>query len=367
MSKMARLGLFIVGSLALLFGGIFIIGNQQQLFTHSYRLRTQFSGVAGLLAGAEVRLGGVRKGTVDEILLPTQPKGQVTVTMSLDRSTASLVKKDSVAAIETEGVLGNKYLAISFGSPEAEGVKDWDTIAGAPMLDVDAMLKKTGEIMETTNHAMKNIDKLASEAGTLAARINRGDGTIGALVNDRSVYNQLNATMTSLAGTAEEARDTMTQAKVGVTAFQENMQALKGNFLLRGFYKDRGYQDSADLTKWETPNLPDGVPAKAFTFLVQDLFDKPESPKLKGKKQLNEVGTYLEQNPFGSAVIQAFSGAKGDQDENLVHTQAQAMQVRAYLAARFELDDGKLKTMGMGKAEAEPGKDGRIVISVYKL
>ena len=67
----------------------------------------------------------------------------------------------------------------------------------------------------------------------------------------------------------------------------------------------------------------------------------------------------------GAAAIQVFAGRKGDHDENLILTQAQAMVVRAYLAERFELDDAKVKTMGMGKTEAEPAQDSRIVISVY--
>ena len=131
MTKMARLGLFLFASLAILFAGVFLIGNQRRLFSHSYRLRAQFHGVSGLLTGAEVRIGGVRKGTVDEIRLPSRPSEQVLVTMSLDRSTANLVKTDSLAAIETEGLLGNKYLAVSFGSPEAAPVKDWDLIASS--------------------------------------------------------------------------------------------------------------------------------------------------------------------------------------------------------------------------------------------
>lgn len=343
MSKMARLGLFLLVSLSLLILGVFIIGDQQRLFTHSYRLRAQFPGVSGLLTGAEVRVGGVRKGTVDEIRLPTTPGEQVRVTISLDRSTMGLVKDDSLAAIETEGLLGNKYLAVSFGSPGAGPVKDGDLIASAPLLDVTDLFKKTQAIMETTHHAIKNLDVVSGELVTFTGRINHGDGTVGALAKNRSLYNQLTA---------------------GATAFQENMQALKGNILFRGYFKDRGYQDSADLTRWQIAKLPTAAPQKTFTFATRDLFAKSDA-KLTNRKPLDEVGAYLEGTPFGLVVIQAYAGAKGDTDANLILTEAQAMVLRSEIAERFELDDTKLKTMGMGEAQAETGKASWITIAVY--
>ena len=351
MSKMARLGLFLFASSAILFLAIFLIGSQRRLFTRSYRLQARFPSVSGLLTGAEVRVGGVRKGTVDTILLPSQPTGQVLVTMSLDRSTSGLVKADSRAAIETEGLLGSKYLAVSFGSPGAAPVKDWDLIASVPPLDVDGLLKKSQEIMEATHSAMKNLDTLSGDMATLTARINRGQGTVGALLNDRTLYDQIG--------------DTVAHARVGVIDFQENMQALKTNILFRGYFKDRGYQDSADLTRWAIASMPESAPARTFNLAAKDLFEA-DGTRLRGKQRLNPVGADLEQHPFALVVIQAFSGPKGNQDENLMLTQAQAMVVRAYLVERFELDDTKLKTKGMGEAPAQPGQEGRIVISVYE-
>jgi len=349
MTRMARLGLFLFASLTLLFAGIFIIGSHQRLFTRSYRLRALFPNVAGLMPGAEVRLGGVRKGTVDEIRLPVRPTDQVLVTLSLDRATASLVKADSVAAIETEGLLGSKYLAVSFGSAGAAEVRDLDLIPSVAPPDLSAIVKKSQEIMDSTHSAMKNLDQVSAQVATLTGKLNRGEGTLGALLNDRALYARLN--------------DAAGSAKAGAAAFQEDMQALKSNILFRGYFKDRGYQDAADLTRWEVP-MPAGAPARSFTVAVRDLFDPAASARLKHPRRLDEAGAALEQAPFGLAVIQAFSGVKGSQEENLALTRAQAMVVRGYLAERFELDDARLKTKGMGEA-AGPGQEARIVISVY--
>jgi phospholipid/cholesterol/gamma-HCH transport system substrate-binding protein len=366
MKKMALLGLFIFSALLILFAGVFVIGSQQRLFTRSFYLRAEFATVSGLLRGAEVRIGGVRKGTVDEIRLPSRPGGKVLVVMSLDSSTRNLVKQDSIAAIETEGLLGNKFMAISFGSPEAAGVKDWDTVASAAPLDVADLFKKTSDIMDTTQSTMKHLETTSEHIAAITARVDRGEGSVGAMLKDRALYDRLAAATTDIAATSGEARKTVAQARVGVTAFTENMQALKQSFLFRGFFKDRGYLDATELTRWELETVPAALPVKTFQLAAGDLFEKPDAVKLRDKKRLNEVGAYLEQNPFRLVLVQAFTGLAGGHDENLVLTQAQAMVVRNYLADKFEFDDSKLKTKGMGEVEAAAsGQTHWIEISVY--
>src|SRR5580692_8039765 len=128
MSRAARLGAFIIATLVVLAAGVFLIGSKQYLFSPTYRLKAQFATVVGLDAGAEVRVAGVHIGTVREIDLPSKPTDKVTVLMDLQQSTHGIVKQDSVASIETEGLLGNEYVAITFGSVAALNVKDDDTI-----------------------------------------------------------------------------------------------------------------------------------------------------------------------------------------------------------------------------------------------
>jgi outer membrane protein OmpA-like peptidoglycan-associated protein len=105
---------------------------------------------------------------------------------------------------------------------------------------------------------------------------------------------------------------------------------------------------------------------KTFVYAAEELFEEPETAKLKHKKRLHEVGAYLETNPFGVVVVQAFSSQAGASAENLVLTQAQAMVVRHVLADTFEVDDTKLKTKGMGEVDSTPpGRTRWIEISVY--
>src|SRR5580693_5083004 len=102
MSRVARLGAFIVLTLAILVAGVFIIGGKQYLFSSTYQLKAQFDNVAGLDAGGDVRVGGVHVGTVHDILLPHQPGDKVTSLMDLGQSTHQIIKQESIATIETE-------------------------------------------------------------------------------------------------------------------------------------------------------------------------------------------------------------------------------------------------------------------------
>ena len=142
MSRAARLGAFIVATLAILVAGIFIIGGKQYLFSSTYQLKAQFDNVEGLDAGGDVRVGGVHSGTVRSIVLPHKPGEKVTVIMDLGKSTHEIIKQDSVATIETEGLLGNQYLAISFGSGGSADVRDGDTIASQPPLEMSDLLQR---------------------------------------------------------------------------------------------------------------------------------------------------------------------------------------------------------------------------------
>ena len=140
----------------------------------------------------------------------------------------------------------------------------------------------------------------------------------------------------------------------------------KGNFLTRGFFKDRGYRDSSELTKHEIRRLPEKPHSQSFVYDAKKIFDKPDTAKLKNGKILNAAGAFLELNPFGIAVVVASTGRKGDSDENLVLSQARAMVVRDYLTENFRFDDTQIKTMGLGEG-SDPGASNRVQILVYPV
>jgi phospholipid/cholesterol/gamma-HCH transport system substrate-binding protein len=353
MSRVARLGVFIVVTLAVLAAGVFIVGSKEYLFRSTYQLKAQFDNVAGLADGADVQVGGVHSGTVHSIVLPNKPGEKVTVIMDLDKSTHEIIKQDSVASIETEGLLGNQYMAISFGSAGQAEVKNGDTIQSTPPLLMGEMLKKANGILDSSQQAVLNTTEATAHLNSITGKVDSGQGTVGALVNDKQLYSNL--------------AQTMVQAQAGVTDFQENMEALKHNFLLKGYFNKRGYEDSGDLMANKISTMPQGAPLKTFTYDAKQLFGARDSAKLKDEKTLNAGGEYLAQNQFGYAVVVVSAGSEGDTKKDLLLTEARAMVVREYLVNNFGFDDSQLKTLGVGK-QVGSGKDadwGSIQILIY--
>jgi phospholipid/cholesterol/gamma-HCH transport system substrate-binding protein len=337
-------------TLALLAAGVFVIGSKEYLFRSTYQVKAQFDNVAGLAEGADVQVGGVHSGTVRSIELPHQPGQQVTVVMDLNRSTHEIIKRDSVASIETEGVLGNQFIAISFGTAGQPDVKDGEIIKSAPPLVLSDLFKKTSGILDGSQKAIDNATLATAHLNSVSAKIDSGQGTVGALVNDKELYSNLQQTTTTL-------ETTMQQAQTGVTDFQENMEALKHNFLLSGYFKKRGYVDSGDLAANRIGGLPQGTPLKVFDYTAKDLFDDRDSAKMKSQKSLKAGGNFLAENPFGVAVIVVSTGINGDAPKELVLSEARAMVIREYLVENFGFDDSQLKTLGLGKqggAAADP-------------
>jgi phospholipid/cholesterol/gamma-HCH transport system substrate-binding protein len=343
MSRAFRLGIFVAATLLVFGAGIFWIGNSRFLFRSTWRLNADFPNVAGLINGAEVRVAGIHQGTVRRIELPSSPTGKVHVEMDLDGAARKVVKKDSMASVNSEGLVGDRYVEISFGSDRAPAVENGGTIQAQPPLQISDLMRKANGILDSTQGAMLAIDQTSKELSAISAKINRGQGTVGALINDREMYQN-----------AAKAASTL----------QEDTEALKHNFLLRGFFKNRGYEDSADLGKHEVSELPRKPPAKEFSWEANKLFDKPDTAKLKKTKALDDAGKYLESTKFGLAVVEASTDPKGDSDKARKLTEARAMVVRDHLVQNFRVDGTRLKTFGLGKPR-DPSQSGRVAVLIY--
>jgi phospholipid/cholesterol/gamma-HCH transport system substrate-binding protein len=191
MSRVARLGAFILITLAILAAGVFIIGSKEYLFRSTYQLKAQFDNVAGLAEGADVQVGGVHSGTVTAIELPHRPGEKITVIMYLDKSTHEIIKRDSVASIETAGILGNQYVAISFGSAGQAEVSNGEIIPSEPPLQMSDLFKKTSGILDSSQQAINNTTLATAHLNAVSAKIDSGQGTVGALVNSTATWNRL--------------------------------------------------------------------------------------------------------------------------------------------------------------------------------
>jgi phospholipid/cholesterol/gamma-HCH transport system substrate-binding protein len=343
MSQTLRVGIFVVATL-LIFGlGIFLIGRRDFRFSSTYRLNTEFVSVAGLDEGATVRVGGMHQGTVRRIVLPPKPDQKIRVEMDLNEPTRNVIKKDSLAAIRTEGLVGDQYVEISFGSPTAPRVQNGDTVGSEPPLEISEMMKKTNAILDGGKDAVQNVDQAAGNLQAISAKVNQGQGTAGALINDRAVYEHINKATRNL---------------------QDDTEALKHNFFLRGFFKKRGYEDATELKQYSISEVPTGNPSKGFDYPASKLFENPDGAKLKNSKILDEAGRFLESSNHGLVVIGAFADLKGDSDKQRELTETRAAVVREYLVQHFKLDDTQIRTIGFGKSQ-DSKEGGEVKLFVY--
>src|SRR6267154_184558 len=101
-------------------------------------------------------------------------------------------------------------------------------IGSKPPLDISDLFDKANHILDTSQVALTNIQGASQNVNTITAKINGGEGTVGKLVNDKTLYQQ---------------------ASAGLTSLHDDADALKHNFLLRGFFKERGYSDPEEIKK----------------------------------------------------------------------------------------------------------------------
>jgi outer membrane protein OmpA-like peptidoglycan-associated protein len=231
---------------------------------------------------------------------------------------------------------------VAFGTDSSPETHDGDTITSQPPRDLSDVVDKANVVLDSATSTMSNIQ-------SISAKIDQGKGTMGALINDRRMF--------------DDARTATKQAAVGAAAFTDDMDALKHNFFLRGFFKKRGYENSTELTAHEIPKLPTELPVKKFSFDGEFLFEHTDTAKLKNQSKLKEAGAFLEGNKADLVVIADSTGHAGDSSQNLVLSRARAMVVRDYIAKTFHVDDTHIKTKGLG--EATKGETGKLEIIVY--
>ncbi len=170
-----KVGLFSVLVLALLAASILIIGAKQGLFVRHDRFQAEFSDVRGLVAGAPVWLNGVVVGSVEEVRLPADPSEQkITVVFSVQSRLARRIREDSHVRIGTLGLLGDRYLEISSGSPDVARLKPGSAVPTTESRDVAEVLAKSGDVMT-------NVLAISGSLRRILERVERGEGVLGEL------------------------------------------------------------------------------------------------------------------------------------------------------------------------------------------
>jgi phospholipid/cholesterol/gamma-HCH transport system substrate-binding protein len=298
-----RIGLFVILGFVVLFVFVFAIGSQDKMFNRKTEIFAKFKTVSGLKSGAQVQYSGIPIGSVTDIALPEKPTDSVRVTMKIINKALHLIRANSLATISTEGIIGDKIILIEDGLGPAAAVGEGALVQGKSPKDYT-------QAIDTLEEAVKNVNRIASEASLIlqglrngegsvgklltddalyrdlhklslesqatiiAARgqvervgaqvervglrvenlstevegivggIQRGEGSVGKLIKDEQLYNDLRATSDNIRISTYDMRDALAKVSLGAGRFAEATEALKHNFLLKSYFEERGYWDA---------------------------------------------------------------------------------------------------------------------------
>lgn len=214
---------------------LFNISGGTGIFSRNYSLFAKFTHVKGLNFGSEVSLVGLRVGTVKRILVPTRHSLDLEIELSITKEYQDRIREDSIATIKTSGILGDKYVELTIGSPDKPMLKDGDAIKSEEPKDffsktgdvVDGISKKldrggeldqliknlnklTANLAETTSDLKSqsglwyeltkgksgaNVNKAMEHLESILRKVDKGEGTMGSLINDPTVYEDIKSLM----------------------------------------------------------------------------------------------------------------------------------------------------------------------------
>lgn len=211
-----RLGLFIAGGLTLFVLAIFVIGKQKNLFNPVFKLTSTFYNVSGLQVGNNIRFSGINVGTVDNISIIND--STVKVDMLIKKDVKKFIKSDCGVSIGSEGLIGDRLLVITQGSSDAALAKEGQQLESAEPVETDA-------IMTSLQITAGNAEVISQQLAEIMLKINSGNGTLGRLIQDSTIAENFNQTMMNL--------------KKSTKGLNENMEAAKHNFLLKGYFNKK--------------------------------------------------------------------------------------------------------------------------------
>jgi phospholipid/cholesterol/gamma-HCH transport system substrate-binding protein len=135
------IGLFLILGIGFFTAILFLIGNRHDFFGKHVEFYSEFSNVGGLMKGAEVRVSGLNAGEVKGIGIPASPASKFRLKLQVEAKARGMVRTDSVVSIETEGVVGNKYVSIRVGTSSAPEAQDGATLPGKEPFDIQALVE----------------------------------------------------------------------------------------------------------------------------------------------------------------------------------------------------------------------------------
>ena len=214
-----RAGLFIAFGLALAGLVIFVIGKERRLFEEANTYTGAFENVDGLALDSPVRLGGLQVGKVSKIsFAPDLGDKRIIVTMEISNRFQERIRLDSVARVTGRGVLGDKAIDISLGSPDKDVVPNKSEIATGTSGDISSLLKTAGEVIDnavnitrdlrtgvqsyTTPQITNDVTQFIRSARNIAAEIEGGKGVVHTIIYDKKTSEEVKTLISRTSGVA---------------------------------------------------------------------------------------------------------------------------------------------------------------------
>ena len=170
---------------------ILLMSGTGGIFTHKMTLTSYFDNAGGLREGAPVRLQGVDIGNVTKIMVVSDPSRQlapVQVTMKIITKYHSNIRKDSVTTLSTAGVLGETYIDIDSSRAKGPEAKEDDVMTTRESPQIE-------DVVRASQSTLQNLDGLLKRMDRIIAFVESGQGSIGKLIYDPALFNQLNTTV----------------------------------------------------------------------------------------------------------------------------------------------------------------------------
>jgi phospholipid/cholesterol/gamma-HCH transport system substrate-binding protein len=264
-----RVGLTVLFASVTLAVLIFLMSGTAGWFTHKIVLKAYFDNAGGLRVGAPVRLSGVDIGNITHIrIVGDKPATPVEVTMKVNTNYAFLLRKDSIALLATAGILGETYVDIDSATAKGPQVMDGDTLAIRSQPELQ-------DVVRASQGTLQNIDVLLKRLDRIVAFIESGQGSIGKLIYDPSLYDRLNITVTEFKGLVDDVKSgqgslgplfTSDEAYKKAIAAIDKLNAIvdelqQGHGTAGKFLKDEALYDNANKTIANVRQLTDDINA----------------------------------------------------------------------------------------------------------
>jgi phospholipid/cholesterol/gamma-HCH transport system substrate-binding protein len=213
-------GLFVILGIIIFVVGVLTIGSMKKVFASSITIQSIFHDVNGLKQGNNVWYSGVKIGTVKKIRF--LDNSQVEVIMNIEEKSQEFVRKNAKAKISTDGLIGNKIIVIYGGTQKVPAIEDGDQLAVEK-------IESTEEMLAVLSENNKNLLGITSAFKTISKNILDGKGTVGMLLNDERLYNDVDQTLGALRKASVNAQ-TLTASLAGFTSKLNQKGGLANDF-----------------------------------------------------------------------------------------------------------------------------------------